>query len=231
MADQGNAGRWVPAYIGLGSNLGDRRAFLAQGIQGLTDRSGIEVERVSTIYETDPVGPQPQGPYLNAVARIRTVLAARELLEALLGIERVAGRERDPDGPAWVARTLDLDILLYGDECIEEPGLVVPHPRLHERAFVLEPLLELAPNLIHPRLAESIASFGRVRRDRDAVRPWTGMRPGEDFMSESGGEVVAGASCETAAEAIEGAASGVDREAGSSSSGASNERPEPGSRR
>lgn len=177
MADQCNAGTWIPAYVGLGSNLGDRGSFLAQGIQGLADRSGIEVDRVSTIYETDPVGPPPQGPYLNAVARIRTVLTARALLDALLEIERIAGRERDPDGPAWVARTLDLDILLYGDECIDEPGLVVPHPRLHERAFVLEPLLELAPDLVHPRLAESLASFGRARRDPAAVRRWSEGKP------------------------------------------------------
>jgi 2-amino-4-hydroxy-6-hydroxymethyldihydropteridine diphosphokinase len=177
LADHDNARKWVPAYIGLGSNLGDRRAFLAQGIQGLADRPEIEVERVSTIYETDPVGPQPQGPYLNAVARIRVALAPRPLLDALLEIERLAGRERDSGGPAQAARTLDLDLLLYADECIEEPGLVVPHPRLHERAFVLEPLLELAPDLIHPRLAESLASHQRAQHDPVAVRRWSEAGP------------------------------------------------------
>ena len=126
---------------------------------------------VSPIYETDPVGPPPQGPYLNAVAHLRTRLAPRALLEALLAIEREAGRARSVRD---AARTLDLDLLLHGDRIVDEPGLVLPHPRLAARAFVLEPLAALAPDLRHPTLGEPIASLAARVRDPRAVRRWGG---------------------------------------------------------
>ena len=159
--------RVVDAYVALGSNLGDREAQLAAAIAALRAQSGVHVEAVSTLYETAPVGPPPQGPYLNAVVRLRTQLAAHALLECLLAIEIAAGRERG--GPRWSARTLDLDLLLYGSLVLDEPGLCIPHPRLHERAFVLEPLCQLAPRLVHPRLGSSVEELARRVRDPQAV--------------------------------------------------------------
>jgi 2-amino-4-hydroxy-6-hydroxymethyldihydropteridine diphosphokinase len=125
------------AYVGLGSNLGDREALIRQAASLLGAR------RLSTIIETEPWGYEDQPRFLNAVAELQTRLAAHELLEELLEVERTLGRERT--GPRYGPRTVDLDLLLYGDETIEEPGLVVPHPRLAERRFVLEPLAELVP--------------------------------------------------------------------------------------
>jgi 2-amino-4-hydroxy-6-hydroxymethyldihydropteridine diphosphokinase len=136
----------ILAYVGLGSNLGDRAAHLAFAVAALRDTPDIRVEAVSSIRETAPVGGPPQGAYLNGVVALRTRLGARALLERLLSIEASAGRERGPERDA--PRTLDLDLLLYGDERIDEPDLVVPHPRLLERSFVLEPLAELAPELV-----------------------------------------------------------------------------------
>lgn len=146
---------WEEVTIGLGSNLGDREAALRHAVTHLRDTPGIELLAVSRVYETEPVGPPPQGPYLNAALRLRTCLAPRELLGRLLEIERAAGRERS--GARDEARVLDLDLLLFATRRIEEPDLVVPHPRLHERAFVLEPLREVAAEWLHPVLGESIA--------------------------------------------------------------------------
>ena len=136
------------AYVGLGGNIGDRRAHLEQALDLLTREPGIEIVAVSSIRETDPVGYVEQPRFLNAVAALETELAPRELLERLLAVERVLGRERA--GPRFGPRTIDLDLLLYGGEVVEEPGLTVPHPRLAERRFVLEPLAELAPDLVLP---------------------------------------------------------------------------------
>jgi len=121
---------------------------------------GIELGRVSTIIETSPVGPGDQGAYLNGVCHIKTSLPARELLERLLAIERSCGRRRDPS-TRWGPRTLDLDLLIYGDATIDEPGLTVPHPRLSDRTFVLQPLAELAPDLVIPGLARTVAELLR----------------------------------------------------------------------
>jgi 2-amino-4-hydroxy-6-hydroxymethyldihydropteridine diphosphokinase len=131
----------ITAYVALGSNLGDREAHLARAVAALRATPGIEVEALSSIRETAPVGGPPQGAYLNAVVELRTELAARALLERLLEIEAEAGRVRGPQRNA--PRALDLDLLLYGDEEIDEPDLVVPHPRMQQREFVLEPLAEL----------------------------------------------------------------------------------------
>jgi 2-amino-4-hydroxy-6-hydroxymethyldihydropteridine diphosphokinase len=125
------------AYIGLGSNLGDREALIRHAAEL------IGATRLSTIRETEPWGNESQPMFLNAVAEIETALTPRRLLNHLLDVERRLGRERV--GPRWSPRTIDLDLLLYGDETVAEPGLVVPHPRLSDRLFVLEPLAELIP--------------------------------------------------------------------------------------
>jgi 2-amino-4-hydroxy-6-hydroxymethyldihydropteridine diphosphokinase len=130
------------AYIGLGSNLGDRERTLRAAVAALAANPAVEVLAVSTLRETAPVGPVTDQPrFLNGAVAVETMLSARELLDLLLSIEAAFGRTRE--GPVGGPRTLDLDLLLYGDDRVAEPGLEVPHPRLHERAFVLEPLAEL----------------------------------------------------------------------------------------
>lgn len=137
------------AYVALGSNLGDREATLRAAVDALALEPGIELVAVSSLIDTEPVGYVDQPRFLNGVAAVETELSARDLLAALLQLEVHFGRRRDeavPKGP----RTLDLDLLLYGDAEIAEPGLTVPHPRMHERGFVLGPLAELAPGLEVP---------------------------------------------------------------------------------
>jgi 2-amino-4-hydroxy-6-hydroxymethyldihydropteridine diphosphokinase len=141
------------AFVGLGSNLGDREATLRGALDALVAEPGIAVVAVSSLRETDPVGCIEQPRFLNGVAELETALPARALLERLLAVERRFGRVRE-GVPAQGPRTLDLDLLLYGDTQIDEPGLRVPHPRLHERAFVLEPLAELSPGLVVPGRGE-----------------------------------------------------------------------------
>ena len=145
----------VRVFVALGSNLGDREAHLHRAMRELAGSEGIRPVALSPVYETEPVGP-PQGRYLNAVAELRARLPARALLERMQAIELAAGRQRTVrDGP----RSLDLDLLLYADRLIDEPGLTVPHPRLHERAFVLVPLCDLAPAIVHPRLGATVAEL------------------------------------------------------------------------
>jgi 2-amino-4-hydroxy-6-hydroxymethyldihydropteridine diphosphokinase len=136
------------AYVGLGANLGDREAMLRSALEQLRTEPGLRVTAVSAFLDTAPVGLVDQPRFLNAAASVETDLGARGLLERLLGIERRLGRARE--GPRFGPRTIDLDLLLYGDEVIDEPGLHVPHPRLHERLFALEPLAELDPGLVVP---------------------------------------------------------------------------------
>ena len=137
------------AYLGLGSNLGDREQTLLAAAEALRSEPGVELVAVSGLIETEPVGLLDQPRFVNGVAVLETTLSARALLEVLLDVERRFGRIRE-GVPAQGPRTLDLDLLLYGVAEIDEPGLRVPHPRLHERAFVLEPLAELAPGLEIP---------------------------------------------------------------------------------
>jgi 2-amino-4-hydroxy-6-hydroxymethyldihydropteridine diphosphokinase len=137
------------AFVGLGSNLGDRESNLRAAVGRLRGLPGTEVLGVSRFRDTEPVGYLDQPRFLNGAVELRTDLGPRALLEALLELERAFGRDRST-GPPQGPRTLDLDLLLYGDETIAEPGLTVPHPRLHERVFVLEPLVELDPGLEVP---------------------------------------------------------------------------------
>ena len=139
----------VRSFVGLGSNLDNPREQIRRALDLLGTEAGVELVAVSTLRETDPVGYQQQPRFLNGAAELRTELSARELLGRLLAIERRLGRVRGT-GPRFGPRTIDLDLLLYGDEVLHEPGLVVPHPRLHERRFALEPLAELDPGLEVP---------------------------------------------------------------------------------
>jgi len=137
------------AFVGLGANLGDREATILRALARLKEEPEIRVVRVSTLRETDPVGYVDQPQFLNGVVELETELPARDLLTRLLAIERELGRTRE-DGPPLGPRTIDLDLLLYGEDTIAEAGLQVPHPRLHERRFVLEPLAEVAPDIVIP---------------------------------------------------------------------------------
>ncbi len=137
----------VVAYIGLGTNLGDRRVALEMALREMQQPPIMSVERVSSVYETAPVGVTAQPDFLNAVAQVQTTLSPRALLDALLNLENKMGRVRTL---RWGPRVIDLDLLIYGGAHIAEPELEVPHPRLRERAFVLGPLAEIAPNLALP---------------------------------------------------------------------------------
>ena len=137
------------AYVALGSNLGDREQTLLDAVAALRAKPGVEVVAVSGLVETEPVGLLDQPRFVNGVVALDTALPAAALLGLLLDVERRFGRSRE-GVPAQGPRTLDLDLLLYGEEEIDEPGLQVPHPRMHERAFVLEPLAEIAPELEIP---------------------------------------------------------------------------------
>jgi len=135
------------AFVGLGANLGDPEGQVRRALLALAGLPGTRLVSASSLYRSAPVGVGAQPDFINAVAEIQTALGARALLEALLAAERRFGRRREfPGAP----RTLDLDLLLYGDRVIAEPGLVVPHPRMHERAFVLAPLAEIAPDTAIP---------------------------------------------------------------------------------
>ena len=136
-------------FIGLGANLGERETALRRALELLAAEPGVELRGVSAFRETEPVGYLDQPRFLNAAAEVETELSAGDLLALLLDVERRLGRVRG-GGPRFGPRTIDLDLLLYGDETIDTPGLHVPHPRLHERRFALEPLAELDPNLELP---------------------------------------------------------------------------------
>src|SRR5713226_7266715 len=157
------------AYVALGSNLGDRAGNLLLAVRGMME-AALVVTRVSSIYETQPVSDVEQQPFLNMVAELGNPLPAPEQVMArLLRIEYALGRIRDvKDGP----RTIDLDLLLYGDVERHTEFLMLPHPRLHERRFVLEPLAEIAPHLLHPILKSTAVELLKSSEDSSAVRHW-----------------------------------------------------------
>ena len=135
------------AYVGLGANLGPREETLRRAVELLGEADGVDVIAVSQLRETEPVGVVDQPPFLNGAVVVETTRAPRQLLDLLLGIERSLGRVREE---RWGPRTVDLDLLVYGHHVVDEPGLRVPHPHLHERRFALEPLVELQPELDVP---------------------------------------------------------------------------------
>jgi 2-amino-4-hydroxy-6-hydroxymethyldihydropteridine diphosphokinase len=140
-------------FVGIGSNLGDREFLIRKAVEGLRELPHTSVLRVSSLYDTDPVGDVVQPPFLNAVAWLESELDARALLWHLLLIERRMGRVRTQ---RWGPRSIDLDLLFHGDLVLDEPDLQVPHPEAHRRAFVLQPMLELDPDFVHPVTGETV---------------------------------------------------------------------------
>jgi 2-amino-4-hydroxy-6-hydroxymethyldihydropteridine diphosphokinase len=155
-------------FLGLGSNLGDREANLTRAV-ALLGADGFSVTARSSVYETEPVGGPPQGPYLNEVLRGETDLQPESLLAVCLRTEAALGRvRRERFGP----RVLDIDVLLYGDRVQDAPGLELPHPRLHERRFVLVPLAEVGAEAVHPRLGVTVADLLARCADTSRVEPY-----------------------------------------------------------
>ena len=147
----------VTAYIAFGANLGDRRANIERAAELLRVTPGVRVTKLSSFLENPAVGgPADSPPFLNAVAEIQTSLPPRELLWRLLAIEHQLGRQRRQK---WEARIIDLDVLLYGDAIVDEADLRIPHPLMHERKFVLDPLKEIAPHVVHPVLRKRVADL------------------------------------------------------------------------
>lgn len=159
------------AYVGLGSNLGDRAGYLLLAVRGMLD-AGLDVIRLSSIYETEPVENEAQPPFLNMIAELNgsTLPSPEQTLARLLRVEYALGRTRDvPMGP----RTIDLDLLIFKDHRLETEFLTLPHPRLHTRRFVLVPLNELAPKLIHPVIGKPVSTLLNNVSDDSAVHHWT----------------------------------------------------------
>jgi 2-amino-4-hydroxy-6-hydroxymethyldihydropteridine diphosphokinase len=166
------AAGWVTAYLGLGGNQGDRLALLRRALQRLAEHPAVELLAVSQVHESEFVGPGRQDPYLNACARIKTTLAARDLLCLLKEIEGELGRRPESH---MQPRPVDLDLLLFGGQILSEPDLEVPHPRMRERAFVLEPLAQLGEHVEFPDSGETVGSAcAKIRRKSG---PWIEPRP------------------------------------------------------
>jgi 2-amino-4-hydroxy-6-hydroxymethyldihydropteridine diphosphokinase len=147
----------VTAYVAVGANLGDRQANIRSAVAALDDIPDVHVVRTSSLIENPAVGGPPNSPsFLNGVVAVQTTLSPQTLLQELLKIERSLGRERREK---WEPRSIDLDLVLYGDKVVQTAELTVPHPLMHERPFVLEPLVEIAPDVVHPVLRKTVKSL------------------------------------------------------------------------
>ena len=166
------------AFLSLGANIGNRSGYLESALKHLIERYPVSVVNVSSIYETDPVGYEEQDLFLNMVIQIKTQLSPFELLDACMETEKDLGRKREI---RWGPRTIDLDILLYSEENIFTERLIIPHPRLHERAFVVIPLLEICPNITLPADQEPLCELANDLPDRGGVRIWK-QKNGEDVF-------------------------------------------------
>ncbi|RJS61037.1 2-amino-4-hydroxy-6-hydroxymethyldihydropteridine diphosphokinase [Bacillus sp. PK3_68] len=171
------------AFLSLGTNIGDRLANLQMAIHLLHSQDVITIEKLSSIYETEPVGYTDQPAFLNMVIQISTSLSAEELLELCLSVEQKLGRVREF---RWGPRIIDLDILLYNQDNIESEKLIVPHPRMHERAFVLVPLIEIDPTICFPGSDRPLEKVLSSMQEREGVRLWKPNSGEEGFgLSES----------------------------------------------
>ena len=155
------------AYISFGSNIGNRFAYINQALQALREADGVSLIRVSSLYETEPVGDEAQDWFLNGVLAIETILSPHSLLDLLKRIETRMGRQQRR---RWGPREIDLDILIYEGRCINTPDLIVPHPEMHRRRFVLVPFAEIAPDTVHPILQQTIQTLLSELTDQKAVR-------------------------------------------------------------
>ncbi|RSK25512.1 2-amino-4-hydroxy-6-hydroxymethyldihydropteridine diphosphokinase [Bacillus sp. HMF5848] len=167
------------AYIALGSNLGDRFSFLKMAINLIGAHPSIDVIRTSSVYETDPVGLEEQDAFLNMVIKVKTKLNAFDLLAFIQKVEEENGRERIVK---WGPRTLDLDILLYNNENMESEHLTIPHPRMHERAFVLTPLQEIDESILIPGRTAPLSHYINQSIDKEGVRVWKVINGEEAFV-------------------------------------------------
>lgn len=161
----------LTVFISIGSNLGQRFAMLQHAIQSVNEHIGTIVAQ-SSVFETEPWGFQAAHPFLNQVIAVKTSLPAHEVMRLLLTIEAAAGRKRDAQAAGYQSRTLDLDILYFDEQIIHEESLIIPHPRLHMRKFVLLPLCEIAPEFMHPVLKQSNRSLLANLSDETAVVPY-----------------------------------------------------------
>ena len=160
------------AFIGFGSNLGDPVSNIEKALRMLTDGPDVSIGRVSSLYRTAPVGVEDQDWFVNGVARIRTVLEPLDLLDRLLSVEKILGRVRTL---RWGPRTVDLDILLYKQTVLDIEKLQIPHPRMHERRFVLVPLCEIAPDVMHPVFRKTMLQLSEEIKDDKAVELMEGL--------------------------------------------------------
>ena len=156
------------AYIGFGSNIGDRLVHIQNAIHTLSKTEGITLQKISSVYKTDPIGYEAQAQFLNGVAAIQTNLPPLSLLHTLKDIETIIGRQHRI---RWGPREIDLDILIYGDLCFQTEKLVIPHPEMHLRRFVLVPLAEIAPDIVHPVFQETIQTLlERLEDDKSVLK-------------------------------------------------------------